>query len=89
MIFCVKKSLPKGMANKMAEKKKWYDTWWGSLWTLAMIDANPGRGMRTFMEVDEALQDMVVEDEPAVNNAAEPKEGKRREPCPSGAVCTS
>lgn len=81
--------LPKGMVDKMGEKKKWYDTWWGSLWTLAMIDANPGRGIRTFMEIDEALKDMVVEEETAVDKAAELGKDKPRKPCPSGAVCAS
>ena len=71
----------------MTEKKKWYDTWWGSLWALAVIDGNPGRGMRAFMEVDEALQDMVVEEETESRDAVGLEEGKPNRPCPSGAVC--
>jgi len=39
-------------------KKKWYETWWGLLWTLAIVDANPGRGIQTFMEVDRELNDL-------------------------------
>lgn len=35
------------------KKKKWNETWWGLLWVLAIVDANPGRGLRVFMEVDE------------------------------------
>jgi hypothetical protein len=40
------------------KKKKWYDTWWGLLWTLAIVDAAPGRGLQTFMEVDRELNDL-------------------------------
>jgi hypothetical protein len=48
----------------MAGKKKWYETWWGLLWTLALTDANPGRGLRVFMEVDRELGDLeIVENE--------------------------
>lgn len=45
-------------------KKKWYETWWGLLWTLAIVDATPGRGIQTFMEVDRELNDLseVTED---------------------------
>ena len=43
------------MKNK---KKKWYETWWGLLWTLAIVDARPGRGIQTFMEVDRELNDL-------------------------------
>jgi hypothetical protein len=44
--------------TKKHKKKKWYDTWWGLLWTLAIVDANPGRGIQTFMEVDRELNDL-------------------------------
>jgi len=45
-------------------KKKWYETWWGLLWTLAIVDASPGRGIQTFMEFDRELNDLseVTED---------------------------
>ena len=39
--------------DKNAPEKKWYNTWWGALWALAMVEANPGRGLRIFMEMDE------------------------------------
>ena len=48
------------------KKKKWYDSWWGALWALAVIDGSPGRSVRAFMEVDEALRDLDVEGESAV-----------------------
>jgi hypothetical protein len=44
--------------TKKDKKKKWYDTWWGLLWTLAIVDAVPGRGLQTFMEVDRELNDL-------------------------------
>ena len=40
------------------KKKKWNETWWGFLWVLAIVDANPGRGLRVFMEVDEELKNL-------------------------------
>ncbi|MBW2603723.1 MAG: hypothetical protein JRE28_05330 [Deltaproteobacteria bacterium] len=47
------------MANtKKNTRKKWYDTWWGLLWTLAIVDASPGRGIQTFMEFDRELNDL-------------------------------
>ena len=39
-------------------KKKWYETWWGLLWTLAIVDASPGRGVQTFLEFDRELDDL-------------------------------
>ena len=44
-------------------KKKWSETWWGLLWTLAMVEANPGRGIRVFMEVDKDLENLTVVDD--------------------------
>jgi hypothetical protein len=49
--------------NEIKKKKKWYDTWWGLLWTLAIIDANPGQGMQVFMEVDKDMRDLKIEDD--------------------------
>lgn len=72
----------------MTNKKKWYDTWWGSLWALAVIDGNPGSGVRTFMEIDEALQDMVLEETETKDTVGQ-EEGKATRPCPSGAVCAT
>ncbi len=43
---------------KKDKKKKWYETWWGLLWTLAIVDAAPARGLQTFMEVDRELNDL-------------------------------
>jgi hypothetical protein len=54
-------------------KKKWYDTWWGLLWTLAIVDANPGRGIQTFMEVDRELKDL--------SEVAEDVRDKKLSPC--------
>ena len=59
-------------------KKKWYDTWWGLLWTLAIVDANPGRGIQTFMEVDRELNNLTE----VTEDASEPK----LSPCINGAV---
>ena len=67
----------------MNKKKKWYDTWWGLLWTLALVDANPGRGLQAFMEMDEALKDLPVEE----SFAGEPAQSRRKEKielCPEG-----
>lgn len=50
----------------MKEKKKWYDTWWGALWVLTIIDGSPGRSLRAFMEVDQALSDLEMEEERVV-----------------------
>jgi len=44
--------------TKKHKKKKWYETWWGLLWTLAIVDAIPGRGIQTFMEIDRELNDL-------------------------------
>ena len=44
--------------TKKNTKKKWYETWWGLLWTLAIVDAIPGRGIQTFMEIDRELNDL-------------------------------
>ena len=38
--------------------KKWYETWWGHLWTLAIVDAHPGHGIRVFMKVDKELGEL-------------------------------
>ena len=68
----------------MEKKKKWYDSWWGALWALAVIDGVPGRSLRTFMEVDEALSDLDVEEgrkfiaSPRINTQ------KTTNPCPAG-----
>ena len=67
----------------MSKKKKWYDTWWGLLWTSALVDANPGRGVQAFMEMDEALNALPVEE----GFAGEPAGSRRKEktePCPEG-----
>ena len=59
-------------------KKKWYDTWWGLLWTLAIVDANPGRGIQTFMEVDRELNNL--------SEVTEDAHYRERSPCINGAV---
>lgn len=68
------------------KRKKWYAEWWGILWTLAIVDANPGRGLRVFMEVDKDMQDLTdLPDELSVRKPSWPKETKRIEPCPAEA----
>ncbi len=49
--------------TEIKKKKKWYDTWWGLLWTLAIIDASPGQGLQVFMEVDKDMRDLKIEDD--------------------------
>jgi hypothetical protein len=51
-------------------KKKWYETWWGLLWTLAIVDARPGRGIQTFMEVDRELNDLSEVSEDACDRSS-------------------
>ena len=67
----------------MNKKKKWYDTWWGLLWTLALVDAYPGRSLRAFMKMDEALNDLPVEEGFAAEVAGSRRKEKA-EPCPEG-----
>ena len=68
------------------KRKKWYEEWWGLLWTLAIVDANPGRGVRVFMEVDKAMEDLTdLPDELSGRKPSWPKERKGTEPCPAGA----
>lgn len=71
------------MTEKM-KKKKWYDTWWGALWALAIIDGGPGRSVRTFMEVDEALSDLDVEEERVVFSSSHANAKNATNPCPTG-----
>lgn len=67
----------------MRKKKKWYDTWWGALWILAIMDANPGRGLKVFMEVDRALQNLPeFSGENSVEEGSYQKEAKPITPCP-------
>jgi len=67
----------------MSKKKKWYDTWWGLLWTLALVDANLGRGVQAFMEMDEALNALPAE-EGFAGEPAGARRKEKREPCPEG-----
>ena len=72
------------MADKN-RKKKWSETWWGLLWTLAMVEANPGRGLRVFMEVDKDFENLAkVEDQRPVRNSSQATEPKRIKRCPAG-----
>jgi len=59
-------------------EKKWYETWWGLLWTLAIVDANPGRGIQTFMEVDRELNNL--------SEVSEVAHERELSPCIGGAV---
>jgi len=72
------------MADKK-RKKKWSETWWGLLWTLAMVEANPGRGLRVFMEVDKDFEDLAkVEDQRPVRKSSRSTKPKRITRCPAG-----
>jgi hypothetical protein len=65
-------------------KKKWYETWWGLLWVLAIVDANPGRGLRVFMEVDEELKNLPEFcDEGSVEEPSHAEERARTDLCPT------
>ena len=74
------------MAEK-GKKKKWYETWWGLLWTLALVDANPGRGLQVFMDVDKELHGLadMPEDE-SVWKPAKSYKPRRASSCPAGAA---
>ena len=67
----------------MSKKKKWYDTWWGLLWTLTLVDANPGRGVQAFMEMDEVFNALPAE-EGFAGEPARSRRKERAEPCPEG-----
>jgi|GEM_PF-2271408 len=68
-------------------KKKWYETWWGLLWTLAIVDAHPGSGLQTFVDVDRQMQDLVEsENQDAVMESAGARIVKQTEPFPAGAA---
>jgi hypothetical protein len=77
------------MEKKKKKKKKWSDTWWGALWALAIIDGGPGRSVRTFMEVDEALHDLDVKGERVVFSSLHANAKNTNNPCPkdSSAPC--
>jgi len=66
------------------KKKKWYDAWWGALWALAIIDGGPGRSVRAFMEMDEVLKDLDVEEERAVYSSSDTNAKSTTSPCPEG-----
>ena len=73
--------------NHNIQKKKWSDTWWGLLWTLAIAEANPGRGLRIFMEVDKDFEELAkAEDGHAVRNRLRPSKSKQITPCPAGST---
>ncbi|OGP57369.1 MAG: hypothetical protein A2V65_08805 [Deltaproteobacteria bacterium RBG_13_49_15] len=70
----------------MGKKKKWYDTWWGALWTLAIMDAHPGHGLKVFMEVDRALQNLPeFSSDNSVEEGAHQKKEKAIISCPENA----
>jgi hypothetical protein len=70
----------------MANKKKWYDSWWGLLWTLALVDASPGRGVQMFMAVDEGHKHLPeFENGPEAVEQDPVKEPKTITPCPAAA----
>ncbi|MEJ2726964.1 MAG: hypothetical protein P8185_00405 [Deltaproteobacteria bacterium] len=75
------------MADKK-RKKKWSETWWGLLWTLAMVEANPGRGLRVFMEVDKdfAELDRVEAHRRPVRNTSRSTKPQKIGRCPAGAT---
>jgi hypothetical protein len=76
----------KNMAD-IKRKKKWSETWWGLLWTLAMVDANPGRGLRVFMEVDKDFEELAREEaRRPVRNTSRSTKPEKIARCPAGAT---
>ncbi len=67
----------------MAEKKKWYDAWWGLLYTLAIVDGNPGRGLRRFMEMDRVLGETDGEENGSIRGSFRSSERTDPNPCPA------
>lgn len=65
----------------MAQKKKWYDTWWGLLYTLAIVDGNPGRGFRRFMEMDRLMGRPDEEKNGPTRGSFQPVERADTNPC--------
>ena len=50
-----------------------------------MVEANPGRGLRLFMEVDKDFEELAkVEDQRPVRNSSLSTEPKRITRCPAG-----
>ena len=73
----------------MGKKKKWYETWWGALWTLALVDANPGRGVSVFMEVDKEMADLrLASNEGSAWEPARSKTDEAPESCPEATSAT-
>ena len=67
-------------------KKKWYDTWWGLLWTLAVVDAIPGRGLQAFMELDAEMKELPeFQEETASESQAPGNARKGAISCPADA----
>jgi hypothetical protein len=76
----------KNMAD-IKRKKKWSETWWGLLWTLAMVEANPGRGLRVFMEVDKDFEELAREEaHRPVRDTSRSTKPKKVTRCPAGAT---
>ena len=73
----------------MGKTKKWYETWWGALWTLALVDANPGRGVSVFMEVDKAMADLpLASHESSAGEPARSKTDEAPDSCPAATAAT-
>lgn len=54
------------------------------MWALAIIDGSPGRSVRVFMEVDQALIDLDVEGESAGNEFSHANTNSAPDACPTG-----
>ncbi|UCH20194.1 MAG: hypothetical protein JSU83_16750 [Deltaproteobacteria bacterium] len=67
------------MAEKK-KKKKWYDTWWGLLYTLAIVDGNPGRGFHRFMEMDRVMGEPDGEENGPIRGSFRPVESTEPNP---------
>lgn len=76
----------------MAEKKKnkkWYDTWWGLLWTLAIVEGSPGYSVRRFIEMDNQMKNLTeLEDKLSVREPPRSNTRKVTHPCPEPTSAT-
>jgi hypothetical protein len=69
--------------EKKKKKKKWYDSWWGALYTLAIVDGNPGRGFRRFMEMDRVMGDSERNVNGSIPEPIRPHQRKDPDSCPT------
>ena len=67
----------------MVAQKKWYESWWGALYTLAIVDGNPGRGFRRFMEMDRVMGDSERNENGLTLGPTQPNQRKDSDSCPT------